>query len=813
MSRRLPFFLSTILFALIASHPNDLLGQVREPGLQTGTLSGIVFDPFGSRVPKARVTLATDQGVSAAVTTTADGGFTFTELSPGLYQVAVMADGFEPFSSTPVYVARGERMTVEATLRIGPLEQGVVVTAAAQDIPPSQTGAPITVIDARTLDVSRAPAVLDALRSIPGTSVLQTGVRGGTASVFVRGGAGNFNKVLVDDVPVNDIGGAFDFAQLSTTGIERIEVLRQTNSVMYGSDALAGVVAMTTRRGQTRQPDITYSADGGNLGTVATDGGIGGIVKRFDYFSEYSYFRTDNDLPNNRYRNGTYAGRFGVAVGSRTDVSGTLRRTDTRYESPGAFHLYGVADDSSQKNELTYASVSTRSQITNRWQTAVRFGVSDQTLRYVNPSPTGEAFDPFGFGANYLGRLVTLRGANGSVVSGRAILDFGGTFPSKFASRSTRHLVSGDTTYHFSPSFSVSGGARYEREQAFPDPDGDATATRNNGGAFVEGRWALRQRHYVTAGLGIEHNAVFGEAATPRLSLASYVRRRQTGGLTDTKLVFNAGTGIKAPSVFQAQSSLFELVKNTPPAAGVEPIGPERSRSVDVGLEQGMAGGRARARVAYFRNSFRDLIEFLSPAALVRAGVPSSVATASGFGAYINAQSYRAQGVEVSLETAPVRELRVTGSYTYLDAEVTRAFSASASLNPAFPGVRIGAYSPLVGARPFRRPTHSGSVVVVFTPRRTEVALSASLVGARDDSTFATDQFFGNSLLLPNRDLDAAFQKVDLSAAYVFHRRLRGYVRIDNLFDREYEEAFGYPALPLTARFGVKVMLGGNGIQ
>jgi len=158
-----------------------------------------------------------------------------------------------------------------------------------------------------------------------------------------------------------------------------------------------------------------------------------------------------------------------------------------------------------------------------------------------------------------------------------------------------------------------------------------------------------------------------------------------------------------------------------------------------------------------------------------------------------------------------VRELRVTASYTYLDAEVTRAFSASASMNPVFPGVAIGAFSPLVGARPFRRPTHSGSVVVLVTPRRTEIALSASLVGKRDDSTFLTDQFFGNSLLLPNHDLAAAYQKIDLSAAYVFHPRLRGYMRIDNLFDRDYEEAFGYPALPLTARVGVRLVLGGSG--
>ena len=133
---------------------------------------------------------------------------------------------------------------------------------------------------------------------------------------------------------------------------------------MYGSDALAGVVSVTTRRGRTRVPEFTYSADGGNLGTWSTAAGIGGVVKRFDYFSEYSRFSTDNDVPNNGYRNGTYAGRFGAALAVNTDLSGTIRRTDTTFGSPNGISLYGIADDSSQDNQLTYVSVAVQSQFT-----------------------------------------------------------------------------------------------------------------------------------------------------------------------------------------------------------------------------------------------------------------------------------------------------------------------------------------------------------------------------------------------------------------------------------------------------------------
>ena len=169
---------------------------------------------------------------------------------------------------------------------MGPLQQAVVVTAAAGELLQSQTGAPVTVIDSTIIAAQNKPDLHEALRLVPGAQVQQTGARGGQASLFVRGGASNFTKVLVDGVSVNDIGGGFDFSQIQTTGVERIEVMRQANSVVYGSDALTGVVNIETRRGRTRIPDVGYTVDGGNLGTFRTNASIGGAVNRVDYFSD-----------------------------------------------------------------------------------------------------------------------------------------------------------------------------------------------------------------------------------------------------------------------------------------------------------------------------------------------------------------------------------------------------------------------------------------------------------------------------------------------------------------------------------------------
>src|SRR4029077_11389683 len=144
-----------------------------------------------------------------------------------------------------------------------------------------------------------------------------------------------------------------------------------------------------------------------------------------------------------------------------------------------------------------------------------------------------------------------------------------------------------------------------------------------------------------------------------------------------------------------------------------------------------------------------DLVEFLSKTALVQIGVPPAAANATAFGAYVNAQSNDATGVETSGEAA-VGRVRVTASYMYLDAVVTESFSSGAlspAINPAFPGIAIGAFSPLVGARPFRRPTNSGSMTVTYSNARLQVALAGYFFGKQDDSTFLSDANFGNTML------------------------------------------------------------------
>ena len=172
------------------------------PGLASaqaqGTLAGTVLDPLGARVPGATVTLLGDQGLAWERTADEEGTYEFTDLTPGRYQVAVAALGFAPATSESTYVSAGSPVNVDVTVQIGPLLQAVLVTASAADLPQAQTGASVTVVDQATIEALNKPDLLEALRLVPGSQIQQTGARGGTTSMFIRGGSASFAKVLID---------------------------------------------------------------------------------------------------------------------------------------------------------------------------------------------------------------------------------------------------------------------------------------------------------------------------------------------------------------------------------------------------------------------------------------------------------------------------------------------------------------------------------------------------------------------------------------------------------------------------------------
>jgi iron complex outermembrane receptor protein/vitamin B12 transporter len=783
-----------------------------------GELRGTISDPLGALIAHADVALIRDTTQVGRTATNDAGEFAFASLSPGRYRVRATASGFAQQDSQEVYVRSGRSANLSLTLKIASIAQELVVSASGASEPDSRVGASVSVVSGTTIE--QKLDTLESLRLIPGAQMLQTGRRGGTTDLFVRGGNANANKVLLDGITVNDIGGAVEFGNIASSAVEQIEILRGPNSVLYGSDALAGVVNLTTRQGTTHLPEINYSVDGGMFGSLRQDAAVSGVRGPIDYLADFSRFDTRNGQPNSAFRNGTLATNFGWSLQSATQIRFTLRRTVTGLGLPGQLEAIGIPDDSFQKEQDTYIGITAQNQTTERWHNLLRYGSTRLRFQFENPSPTGQPFDPFGTGPNFLGSVVTLTGANGFSVTGRAILDFAGTYPMFFNTQSNRNFGYIQSDYRFDRHFSALFAFRYEREDGFTEFAKTKTPTDRKDLAYTgQVQASLWNRFYATAGVGVEKNEIFGVVPTPRASLAFYLARlRSKGFLNGSKLRFNFGKGIKEPAIFDESTSLFTLLSQLPNGLQlanqfhVEPIGAERSRSFDFGLDETAWHGRAKLGLTFFHNEFSDQIEFVEASALTQLGVPAAVVAATPFGASVNSGAFRAIGAETELQVDLGHGLFAKGSYTYLDAVVQRSFTSDALaplFNPAFPTIPIG-NTPLIGDRPFRRAPHSGSFLIGYNRKRFMLTIVGNLVGKRDDSTHALDGFFGTSLLLPNRNLDAAYQKIDLSGSFRINSAVELYSSAENILAQHYDAAFGFPSLPFTVRSGVKFTFGGE---
>ena len=176
---------------------------------------------------------------------------------------------------------------------------------------------------------------------------------------------------------------------------------------------------------------------------------------------------------------------------------------------------------------------------------------------------------------------------------------------------------------------------------------------------------------------------------------------------------------------------------------------------------------------------------------------------------YLNSLAFRAQGFESEVQYQPLHNLFVRGGYTYLNAVVLRSFSTDAYNNGAFgnpnlPGIPIGAEGPLVGARPFRRPPHTGFFAAQYTASKFSAAFKGAFASRADDSTFLDgfDVNFGNTLLLPNRNLDFGYAKLDLGGTYVLTHHVTVFTQLDNLLSQHHIGPIGYPVAAVHLSHG-----------
>ena len=419
----------------------------------------------------------------------------------------------------------------------------------------------------------------------------------------------------------------------------------------------------------------------------------------------------------------------------------------------------------------------------------------------------------------YFGNVVTIRGANGYSVTGQASF-----FIPEEDSVSNRDELYYQSDYTFPHRITALFGFRYQNERgSFVTDFDNEKIQRTNYQYTLQFQGDIKNRLFYSLGGGVEKNHLYGITGSPRIGLSYVPVRPSSRYFHGTKLRANVATGIQEPSLALEFASLYNQLLAAGDTADIAkfnigPPGPQRSRTYDIGVDQNIIGQKLILNVGYFHNTFDHQLEGVSTGALIQIfGLPPSLAD-TVFTPYLNSQAFRAQGIETEIQYQPFHRLFIRGGYTYLDAVVLQSFSTDAysngfgNNNPNFPGIPIGAEGPLVGARPFRRPPHSGFFAAQYTGNKFTAAFKGALASRSDDSTFLDgfDTNFGNSLLLPNRNLDFSYAKLDLYGTYAINHHISAFTELGNLLSQHNIGPIGYPSLPFTVRAGLKVRIGGD---
>jgi outer membrane cobalamin receptor len=327
------------------------------------------------------------------------------------------------------------------------------------------------------------------------------------------------------------------------------------------------------------------------------------------------------------------------------------------------------------------------------------------------------------------------------------------------------------STYTFRTG-AVAAGYEYEVENGYPSLITGFHARRNNQAGFLDARWLPIPRLTLSAGARPEANTTFGTRVVPRAGIV-YVLRYGKGFWGDTRARFSYGQGFKEPALEQSFGS-------DPCFPGNSNLRPERSQTYDAGIDQFLAADRLRLSATYFNNRFRDIVSFtIDPT--------TTTACKYGTGTYFNTNLARARGVNLSGDFRLRRWLSVNGNYSHDDSRVLKSPNA-------FDPVQ------LPGNHLLRRPVNSGSLIFNTSYRRWNLNLSGYFTGIRTDSDFLGLGITHNP----------GYARFDLATSYLIARGISFSSRVTNLFDKQYQDAIGFPALGRDFRLGVNYRFAGR---
>lgn len=557
------------------------------------------------------------------------------QAGPALPEIQVSPAPKKPNHHLP---KRNKRVDAKPRVQQAPAQGAVPVANPAEPLVTSPTTVPtpvsqiansVTVITARDIEDTQRRTVPDLLQTVPGLNIVGY-APGRLTSVFMRGGNSNYTKVFIDGIDMSDPASpnrAFDFGPLTTFGLEQVEVLRGPQSGLYGSDAMSGVISMTTKVGKGA-PQWSTLVEGGSFGTFNQATSVSGSTKDTSYAFTASHMQVAATpvvplylLPpgqqrnNDYYDNLTFHGKVNHDFSEMFSLKAVARYTDA--------HLKYTESDF---NPITFTSFPNpiRSQSDSRQFS----GLVDGVFRLLDGRFNNH------FGVTYTDTTRTASDPYGVTCC------FAPTADNNFHSDRTKVYWKSD--FALMRGQTLVTGVEHETEKArldyaaFSSPL--TTGSIQNLGSYAELQSNFFDRLFVVSNVRHDQNDRFGGHDTFRVAPALLIPE------TDTKLKVSYGTGFRAPSIDQIYGPF------TDPNVGLKP---EESKGYDYGFEQGLLNKRIQFGVTWYHNNFTNLI--------------SSVPNPShpGFSINQNVALATTHGFEAFASFAATQYLTFRGDYTH----------------------------------------------------------------------------------------------------------------------------------------------------
>lgn len=607
----------------------------------------------------------------------------------------------------------------------------VVVSAHRYETPAEQVGSAITVITAADIERSGKKDIISILRGVPSLDVIQNGGPGGNTSVFMRGTNSEHTLVILDGIELNNPATnnrAFNFANLSTLAIDRIEILRGPQSLLYGSDALGGVIAIYTKKG-TAETNVYGAFEGGSYSTFNESVGITGNESGIDFSIAAGREDTEGisaasketgNTERDGFENTTFSARIGAAVSELSTINLVSRYY---YGKSDIDNMGGPGgDDPNRKltNEMTAVRLEgVNSLFDGNLKNTTGVSYTNHRTKDNNDPDADHPEDIQR--SSFNGSLLKFDTINQLMLSDTFTLQLGA-----------------ETEEDKADSYFFSDGSFGPFESEFSERSMRTT------GIFSELLTELHESLFVTSGIRWDDNSESGSETTYRIS--PVVRLLDTG----TRFTGTIGTGFKAPSLFQLFSSF-----------GNETLDAETSLSWELGVEQSIYDDLFVIGANWFRNEIDNLITFDSQTFI-----------------FENIDAAKLQGIEVFVRTALTEQTNLRLDYTYTD---TTDLSTSMSL--------------------LRRAKNKLGTELAsqFLHEKLSTSLRATAYSSRFDNDF--------SVFPAERTRIGGYVLVDLATEYTIQPGVALTMRIDNIFDTNYEEVLGFGTPGAAIYGGFKVTL------